>query len=57
MYIIPLTRLKIDKNYSRKPKIILLKGEVFMNFINVTIAGSGVLGSQIAFQSAFFASM
>lgn len=29
-------------------------GEIIMNLQNVTVAGSGVLGSQIAFQSAFF---
>lgn len=31
-----------------------LKGVFYLNYKNITVAGSGVLGSQIAFQTAFF---
>lgn len=32
---------------------IILKGDFQLNYKNITVAGSGVLGSQIAFQTAF----
>ncbi len=33
--------------------MLINKGDIDMNYKNITVAGSGVLGSQIAFQTAF----
>lgn len=46
-----------NKGYSTYPynyiNVIISKEEFRMNYQNITVAGSGVLGSQIAYQSAF----